>query len=213
MKKSKTLGLTTKLLSVCCVLFVLTFSLTTARMQTTFNEGFEAGGKTAYAAANVTLGSGSWYLDDALTGNLAQDVRIGSYAARMRNTGKMHMNFNVTSAGTVAISYAIYGADGASNWELWQSVDSGVNFTKVGSTVTDASTTLKTAYFTVNSGSAIRFEIRKTTGGSNRLDFDDISLATNSGSTSEHMEMGNPSGAVHDTAVPTNYLMEKAQYV
>ena len=32
------------------------------------NEGFEAGGKTSYAAANVALGSGSWYMSEALTG-------------------------------------------------------------------------------------------------------------------------------------------------
>jgi endonuclease G len=192
-------------------LSILIIFVLTAAAQT--NEGFEAGGKTAYAAGNVTLGSGSWNLDDALTGNLAQDVKLGSYAARVRNTGKMHMNFNVNSAGTVAIGYAIYGADGASNWELWQSVDSGANWTKVGSTITNSSTTLQTAFFTVNYASTIRFEIRKTTGGSNRLDFDDISLAVNPGSTSEHMTMGNPSNAVHDTAVPTNYLMEKTQYV
>ena len=191
---------------------VLIIFALTAPAQT--NEGFEAGGKTAYAAANVTLGSGSWYMDDALTGNLAADVKIGTYAARVRNTGKFHMNFNVANAGTVAVSYAIYSGDTTpSNWELWQSVDSGVNFTKVGSTITDASSTLKTAFFTINSASAIRFEIRKTTGGANRLDFDDISLAVNPGSTSEHMVMGNPSNAVHDTSFPANYLMEKDQYV
>lgn len=38
-------------------------NLFTAASQTNpLSEGFEAGGKTAYAAANVTLGSGSWYL-------------------------------------------------------------------------------------------------------------------------------------------------------
>lgn len=179
------------------------------------NEGFEGGGKTAYAAANVTLGSGSWYLDEALTGNLASDVKIGSYAARVRSsTGKVRMNFNVANAGTVAISYAVYGSDSVSNWELWKSTDSGANWSQVGSTITDSSTTLKTAYFAVNSAVAIRFEIRKTSGGtSNRLDFDDISLADNSGSSSVHLTMGNPSDAVTNTSYPANYLMEKAQYV
>jgi endonuclease G, mitochondrial len=211
MKNPNTSQLFTILRKGMLVLSILAFFALAAVAQT--NEGFEAGGKGAYAAGNVTLGSGSWYLDDALTGNLAQDVKLGSYAARMRNTGKMHMNFNAANAGTVAISYAIYGSDTVSNWELWQSVDSGVNYTKVGSTITDASSTLKTAYFPINSASAIRFEIRKTTGGSNRLDFDDISLADNSGSTSEHMVMGNPSDATANTSFPANYLMEKDQYV
>jgi endonuclease G, mitochondrial len=193
---------------ISLLLFLLTG---TAFGQT--NEGFEAGGKSSYAAANVTLGSGSWYLDDALTGNLAQDVRLGSYAARVRNSGKVRMNFNVSNAGTVAVSYAIYGADTVSNWELWQSADSGTNWSQVGSTVTNATTTLQTAYFTVNTGSSVRFEIRKTSGGTNRLDFEDVSLAVNPNSTSVHLTMGNPSNAVHDTSYTSNYLMEKSQYV
>lgn len=178
------------------------------------NESFEAGGKSAYAAGNVTLGSGSWYLDDALTGNLAQDVRQGSYAARVRNTGKVRMNFNVSNAGTVAVSYAIYGTDTVSNWELWQSTDSGTNWSKVGSTITDAATgTLKTAYFTINTASAVRFEIRKTSGSTNRLDFEDVSISVNPNSSSVHLTMGNPSNAVTDTNYPANYKMEKSQYV
>lgn len=198
--------------SLSLLALAVTFLATFASAQT--NESFEAGGKTSYAAANVTLGSGSWYLDDALTGNLSGDVKQGSYAARVRNSGKVRMNFNVASAGTVAISYAIYGTDTVSSWELWQSVDSGANYTKVGSTVSDATTgSLKTAYFTVNSGSAIRFEIRKTSGGTNRLDFEDVSLSVNPNSTSVHLTMGNPSNAVTDTSVPANYKMEKSQYV
>lgn len=180
------------------------------------NESFEAGGKTAYAAANVTLGSGSWNMNNALTGNLASDVKQGSYAARVRNTGKFTMNFNVSNAGTVAVSYAIFGSDSGASWELWQSTDSGSNWTKVGSTITDATTTtLKTAYFTINTASAIRFEIRKTTGASdtNRLDFEDVSISNNQNSSSVHLTMGNPSDAVTDTSYPANYLMVKDQYV
>lgn len=194
-----------------CLTFLLLFLTGSILSQT--NEGFEAGGKSSYAAANVTLGSGSWYLDDALTGNLAQDVKLGSYAARVRNSGKVRMNFNIANAGTVAVSYAIYGSDSISSWELWQSVDSGSNWTKLGSTVSNATTSLQTAYFTINTGSGIRFEIRKTSGGTNRLDFEDISLAVNPNSTSVHMTMGNPSNAVYDTSFPANYLMEKSQYV
>jgi endonuclease G, mitochondrial len=180
------------------------------------NESFEAGGKSSYAAANVTLGSGSWYMDNALTGNHTSEVKLGSYAGRVRNTGKVSMNFNVSNAGTVAVSYAIFGTDSGASWELWQSADSGSNWSKVGSTISDATTgSLKTAYFTVNTASAVRFEIRKTTGASdtNRLDFEDISISNNPNSTSVHLTMGNPSNAVTDTSYPANYLMVKDQYV
>jgi endonuclease G len=176
------------------------------------NEGFEAGGKTSYAAASVTLGSGSWHLDDALIGNLSGDVKLGSYSSRVRNTGKVRMNFNVSNAGTIAVSHAVYGSDGSSNWELWQSTDSGSNWTKVGSTVTSNSSALATAYFTVNTASAVRFEIRKTSGGTNRVNFEDVSISGNPNSTSVHLTFGNPSNAVTDTNYPANYLMVKDQY-
>jgi endonuclease G, mitochondrial len=177
------------------------------------NEGFEAGGKASYAAANVTLGSGSWYLDEALTGNLAGDAKIGSYAARVRNSGKVRMNFNIANAGTVAVTHAVYGADGSSSWELWQSADSGANWSKVGATQSSTSTALSTVYFSVNTGSAVRFEIRKTSGGANRINLEDISVSNNPNSSSVHLTFGNPSNAVTDTNFPANYLMEKSQFV
>jgi len=184
-------------------------------------EGFEAGGKSAYAAANVTLGSGSWYLSDALTGSTTSDRKTGSWSARVRETGLVRMNFNVSSAGTVSVQHAKYGSDGNSTWELWRSTNNGSSWTKVGSTVTTSSTTLATANFTVNNATAVRFEIRKVSGGANRINFDNISITdyaaptptpTPTPSTSVHLTMGNPSGATTNTGVPTNYLMEKPQY-
>lgn len=198
----------------------------TVSSQTTtlLNEGFEAGGKGSYAAADVTLGSGSWNLNDALTGSTSSDRKSGSYSARVRNTGKIRMNFNVASAATVTVRHAKYGSDGTSTWELWKSTNSGSSWSKVGSTVTTSSTTLKTATFTVNSSSAIRFEVRKATGGSNRISIDDIKVTASTAptptptptpppSSNVHLTMGNPSNAVTDVTFPTNYLMERAQYV
>lgn len=190
-----------------------------AQAQNTLSEGFEAGGKTAYSAANVTLGSGSWYLDDALTGNSTSDRKTGSWSARVRNVGKVRMNFNAASAGTVTIQHAKYGTDANSTWELWQSVNSGSTWTKVGSTVTTSSTSLSTASFTVNSSTAVRFEIRKISGGTNRVNFDNIAATAYGGGTNPpptssnvHLTMGNPSNAVTSVSSPTNYLMEKPQY-
>ncbi len=196
---------------------------------TILTEGFEAGGKTAYAAANVTLGTGSWYLNDALTGNTASDRKTGSWSARVRELGTVRMNFNVSSAGTVSVQHAKYGTDANSTWELYQSTNSGSTWTKVGSTVTTSSTSLTTANFTVNSAIAIRFELRKISGGANRINFDNISItdyiaatptptptptptATPPPSSSVHLTMGNPSGATTSIAQTTNYLMEKPQY-
>ncbi len=213
-------------LTAICVLTMCGFVGFFGKSQaaTILTEGFEAGGKTAYAAANVTLGTGSWNLDDALTGNTTSDRKTGSWSARVRNTGKVTMNFNVSSAGTVTVQHAVYGTDGASTWDLYKSTNSGSTWTKVGSTVTTSSTSLTTANFTVNNASAIRFEVRKISGGTNRINIDNISItdyaaptptptATPPPSSSVHLTMGNPSGATTNIAVPTNYLMEKPQYV
>jgi endonuclease G len=214
-----TVSVVIALVALCA--FVGQFGVVSSQSSTLLNEGFEAGGKAAYAAANVTLGSGSWYLDEALTGNTTSDRKTGSWSARVRDLGKVRMNFNAASAGTVTVQHAKYGSDASSAWELWKSTNGGSTWTKVGSTVTTASTTLSTASFAVNEAGAIRFEIRKVSGGSNRINIDAINVAsygiatptpTPPVSTSVHLTMGNPSGALPDSGFPTNYLMEKSQY-
>src|SRR5690242_15572844 len=206
MKKSKVGIIAKTLIAFSAGLIVLTFSLTTATM-TPITEGFEAGGKTAYAAANVTLGTGSWFMDDALTGNLSTDRKTGAFSARIREIGRVRMNFNKTGAGTVSIQHAVFGTDGSSTWQLWSSTNNGSTWTQVGSTVSTSSTTLQTANFTVNNGNAIRFEIRKVSGGANRINVDNVQIGDFSSPTptptptptppiSEHLTMGNPSNAV-----------------
>lgn len=204
----------------------------------TLSEGFESGSKTAYAAGNVTLASGSWNMNDALIGNLSSDVKDGSAAARVRNSGTVTMNFDRASAGVVTVKYATYGSDSASTWGLYKSTNSGSSWTQVGSTLTTSST-LKTATFTVNAASTIRFSLRKLDGTANRIDLDDISItdysggggtggtgggtggsgsggagtggSTNGASVSVHTKLGLPSLAT--TSNWNNYLSVKSQYV
>jgi endonuclease G len=187
--------------------------------QTTFTEGFEAGGKTSYTAATVQLTSGQWYMDDALIGNLSTDRKTGSYSARIRNVGAVQMNFNNSNAGTVSVQHAVFGTDAASSWALYKSTNNGGAWTQVGAAVNTTSTSLATANFTVNSAVAVRFRVVKLSGGTNRVNIDNISITsystptpTPTPSTSEHLTMGNPSNAATDVNQPTNYLMEKPQY-
>ncbi len=145
---------------------------------TAFTETFETGTKASYAAANVTLGTGSWNLNDALIGNTAADPKSGSQSARVRNSGKLTMLFDKTGgAGTVTIAHARYGSDGNGTWSLWYSTNGGSTYTQAGTAVTAGTTTLSTATFTVNISGNIRFEIRKTDGGTNRINFDDINVS------------------------------------
>ena len=218
MKKPRIGFVTKTVIAFSAALIVLTISLTTATMAPV-SEGFEAGGKTSYAAANVTLGSGSWFMNDALTGNLSTDRKTGAFSARIRNTGLVRMNFNKSGAGTVSIQHAVFGTDGSSTWQLWFSTNSGSSWTQVGSTVTTSSTSLQTVNFTVNNGNAIRFEIRKVSGGANRINIDNIQIGDFSSPTptptptpSVHLTMGNPSNAVTSVLQPNNYLMDTPQY-
>jgi endonuclease G, mitochondrial len=193
-------------------------TITVPSLQTvTVSETFESGTKTAYAAADVTLGSGVWNLNDALLGTSSSDRKNGAQSVRARNSGTVTMKFNRTDgAGTVAVKHAKYGTDANGTWQLWYSVNSGTTWTQTGGTITTSSTTLQTASFTVNVTGTIRFEIRKTDGTSGRINFDDFVIndyGGGGGSTNVNLTMGNPSGAVADVNYPTNYLMEKPQYV
>ncbi|MCI1188044.1 hydrolase [Hymenobacter sp. DH14] len=142
-----------------------------------FPEGFETGTKTAYTTGSVTLGSGSWTLNDALIGNTTADAKTGSWSARVRNSGSLSMNFDLTGgAGVVTVAHAKYGTDAASTWELWASANSGSSYAKVGSTITSSSTSLSTASFTVNIAGNVRLQVRKTDGSTNRINIDNITV-------------------------------------
>jgi hypothetical protein len=156
------------------------------------SEGFEVGSsspKTAYDVSptgsangdNVTLPSGSWNLYDALVGNLSGDLKSGSWSGRIRNTGKITMLFDVTSGiSTVMVKHGTYSGDAASQWGLWYSTNGGSSWTQSGTNTTSGST-LQTQTFTLNVSGSVRLEIRKLSGGSARLNIDDIAINDNSG--------------------------------
>jgi endonuclease G len=179
-------------------------------------ENFESGTKTAYAIANVTLSSGSWSFDEALIGNSTSDRKTGSQSARIRNTGILNMNFDVDGASTVTINHAVYGTDGSSTWQLWVSTNGGSSYSQVGSTVTSSSTTLQSASFTINNSANLRLSIRKVSGGTNRINIDDVVInAIATGpilGDDDNMLMGNPSNATTSIVSTTNYLMDRLYY-
>jgi endonuclease G len=180
---------------------------------TYFPETFETGTKTAYTAANVTLGSGSWNLNDALIGNSTSDRKNGSKSIRIQNAGIVTMNFDVSAAVSVAsMYYAKYGTDANSTFELWYSTNSGSSWIKSGSTVTASSTALSKINFTINSTSSTRFQIRKISGGRLNIDDLDIQDVVTGPTRDDNMAMGNPSGATTNTLTPDNYLLTKSQY-
>ncbi|OOQ62296.1 hydrolase [Mucilaginibacter pedocola] len=165
-------------------------SLQTAAVSLT--QGFEVGStspKTAYDVSptgsssgdNVTLSGNSWNMYDALIGNLSGDKKAGSWSARIRNTGKITMLYNLsTGISSVTIKHATYTGDGNSTWGLFYSTNSGSSWTQAGSNVTTSST-LTTQTFTFTVSGTVRLEIRKLSGGSDRINIDDITVNDNAG--------------------------------
>lgn len=192
---------------------------------TALTENFEQAKtiKSSYAAGAVIFDSGSWILDNALVGGSNTDAKNGAHAIRIRNTGKLTMQFDVNGAETITINHAAYGTDSVSNWQLWSSIDQGNTYVQVGETVTTKGHDFTAASFKVNISHSVRFEIRKISGGKNRINIDDFVInggrisAKTSVQTAQVNEgnllMGNPSNATNSTGNPDNYLIDHKYYV
>ncbi|MGY3794725.1 DNA/RNA non-specific endonuclease [Aquimarina sp. 433] len=185
------------------------------KTQEGFIETYESGSKSSYAGASVSLSSGDWYLSDALLGGLSNDRKYQSKSVRIRNTGYAIMSFNMDNgAETIRIRHAKYGNDGDSTWRLIASYDNGGSWYYVGSTITTNSTTLNTVSFDVNETSSVRYGIQKLSGGSNRINIDNVEIITdtNSGSSpgiDSNITFGNPSDAGTSS---TNYYLSKPDF-
>jgi len=195
---------------------------TTETTTVSTSENFEAGTKTIYTAAAVTLGSGTWNLTDALIGTTSSDVKAGVKSGRIRNSGHLTMGFDrSTGAGTVTIHHASFGSDASGTWGLFASQNRGTSWAQVGTSRTTRSGALATATFTVNLAGTIRFEIRKLDGGANRINIDDIAITNFTGGggggggsgsgVSVHTTLGIPSPA--SATDPNAFLSVKADYV
>jgi len=183
----------------------------------TLVENFEIGTKTSYAGSVVNLATGPWFLNDALLGTLANDRKNGTKSVRLINSGQASMRFNFPSGiGTIDVFHAVFGTDGPSTWELHFSTNDGQTWTRLGNAVTSNATALNRATFSINHPGAVRFEIRKVSGGTNRINIDDFTFTSTETTTptrDSHLLLGNPSGAVTSTVTPNNYLMVKDQYI
>lgn len=183
------------------------------------SEGFEAGTKTAYAVADVALGTGTWTLDEALIGTSTSDIKTGTKSGRIRDSGHIAMKFDrTTGAGTVTIHHASFGTDAAGTWGLFESQDGGTSWTQVGTSRSTTGGAFSTATFTVNLAGTIRFDLRKLDGGTNRINVDDIAITDFSGggggsgaSVSIHTTLGLPAPA--STANVNAFLAVKSGYV
>ena len=184
-----------------------------------FTETFDDYYKGSYAGGYGYFNSGTWYLSDALTGNSSSDRKYGSRSVRIRNTGYAIMDFDMTDGvATVTVKHAKYGSNGSSTWRLMASTNGGSSWFYVGSTFTTSSTSFQTATINVNIPSSVRLGIQKLSGGSNRINIDNVAVTKYSGGSSgsgtaardNNLTFGNPSNA--STSSSNNYLVNRNEY-
>lgn len=182
-------------------------------------ETFESGTKDDYTTSTITLSTGKWSFDNAVIGTTNEDRKNGSKSARIQESGKLTMNFDIVGGVyRVAIVSGTYGTDGPSTWQLWASYNSGTSYEQIGSSITTSSSALQNDTLVVNAVGKVRFSIRKVSGGSNRLNIDDVSAVLTSGplapnfTDNNHMLLGNPSNATQSILDYRNYYMDKTYY-
>jgi len=135
-------------------------------------ENFEAGSKGSYTSGEVISTQGSWTLDNALLGTLANDKKNNTQSVRIQSTGSIWMNFDKPGgAGSLTLYHANYGSDTGGKLILQLSVDGGSNWVNVGDEISSTGT-LSASTFVINQSGNVRFRVNKT--GGNRVNIDDI---------------------------------------
>ncbi len=206
----------------------------------TLTEDFEQGHKAAYANGNITFKTGNWDLEDALIGSSEADYKAGKQSVRIKNNGKISMLFNMEGAALVTVKHAAYGRDAASSWALFVAVHGSEDFQQVGATIISSGHVLQTAIFNINKSGKLRFEIRKLSGGKNRINLDDFTITGTqdvkseagtsvstgdtiayskpvskdsvAGNDNDNLLCGNPSNATSNLANYNNYLINQKYY-
>ncbi|WP_245447128.1 DNA/RNA non-specific endonuclease [Mucilaginibacter celer] len=204
------------------LLSVLTLSAWHKPQTDELREDFGKGSKTAYAPGAVTFSSGTWYLADALT---------DKNAVRIRNNGRLSMTFDFNGeARTLEVSYAAYGTDENSGFQVWYSTDQGKSYRQTGTLRSTQGSTKRSTTFSTNIKGPVRFELRKVSGGKNRILISKFAInahaqtsAQASSSTlplkgnynydNSNLLLGNPSHANTDLNTPDNYLIDRSYYI
>lgn len=144
-------------------------------LYTGYPEDFEspdASQKASYAAANVTLKTGSWRFDNAILGNTSGRDRFnpaGLQCVRLQQNlsvnAYLQMNYDLPNGATkVTLSYGAYYTDAGSTWRLEYSTNQGTTWQQIGNDVSDAAANggiAKGITFLMNINGPVRFRINK----------------------------------------------------
>ena len=138
--------------------------------QLLFSENFSQGRKKSYAAGSVGLATGSWLFDDALIGEIASGRKEGGLAARIRNEGRLTMQFDTdVKVSTIEILTETFGGDKTSEVELSVSENGGKSFRNVPEKAKEKLGDGVVHRYHAGTPAGVRFEIRKVSGGKGRI--------------------------------------------
>ncbi len=147
-------------------------------------ETFDSGSKGSYGAADETLSTGRWRLDETLIGKSPEDRKTGQAALRMKPDGRAQMLFDVTGAVRVTVRAGAYGKDAGAPWQLQMSENQGRSWQTIGATQTaPVGKVLREAAFVVAPKGAARFAL-KHAGAEGRINFDDFRIELNAAGAS-----------------------------
>ena len=145
-------------------------------------ETFEPSVKPTYATSVVQGNLGLWTFNDALIGNTAgEDQFNGTRSARIINNGFIEMVFEKPNGlSEVTLQHASFGSDGNSTWQLEVSNNGGSSFDAFVSPIFTSSTnaSLTQVILPTTISGSVKIRIRKLSGGSNRINIDDISFVS-----------------------------------
>jgi uncharacterized repeat protein (TIGR02543 family) len=190
-----------------------------------YETGFENSSKGLYDVNLVPLDIDglTWYLNDALLGSLAGDVKEGTKSVRFRNSGEIYTAESITNLYKISFSVAKFGSD--SNASVFVDVSAnGVNWINVtdaidGSGIPVTTTTLErfnlvlTDSETFNSSSisdssSLFVSIYKS--GGNRVNLDELGFYSIYSGIS-HLVTMNDEGSINKILVKDNSYLS-AEY-
>lgn len=144
---------------------------------------FEDVSKGSYAAGAITNNGIVWILNEAVVGTTAGSDRFnGLKSARIRsnetvNAGMLTMNADTNMGlSSITLYHGRYGTDGVSTGRVDYSTNGGANWASAGTFVVSETNLTLFSVTNLNISGNVRVRVVKTSGTTQRMNVDDITL-------------------------------------
>ena len=125
-------------------------------------ESFESGLPTSYTStlSNVTLGSGTWQIDDVVQGTTG--VQTGSYSAQIKSAIGAQIITPTLTGGVGVISFYVTASTTSGAYQVNLSTDDGVTWSPATGSPFTISTTKTLRSITINNSAVNKIQIYRT---------------------------------------------------